>query len=165
MTQSECCLMIQRNLLNSYMTKFCSCTQKCNVTVILVPEFCFVSSQLSKTRSEVLPQLPQYVDDLIIQEAWRKTWCGKRFLLHQDNDCLLVFTTKESIKVLIECSQIYMDVTFRPTPKPYNQMFIALVDYNERMVPLITALMTNHAIGNYGKVFQRAKHSVRRITQ
>ena len=67
--------------------------------------------------------------------------------------------------MLAECSQIYMNVTFRQTPKPYNQMFIALVDYNGRMVPFITALMTNHAIGNYGQVFQRAKRSVRRITQ
>ena len=122
-------------------------------------------SQLSKARFELLPQLPQYVDDLIIQEARRKTWCGKRFLSHQDNDCHLVFTTKESIEVLVECSQIYMNVTFRPTPKPYNQMFIALVDHNGRMVPLITALMTNHAIGNYRQVFQTAKYFVRRITQ
>ena len=44
-------------------------------------------------------------------------------------------------------------------------MFIAFVDYNGHMVPLITALMTNHAIGNYRQVFQTAKYFVRRITQ
>ena len=46
---------------------------------MLVPEFSIVWSKLSKTKSKLLPQLPQYVHDLISQEAWRKTWCGKRF--------------------------------------------------------------------------------------
>ena len=58
-----------------------------------------------------------------------------------------------------------MDATFRTAPMPYEQMFTVLGDYSGHVVPLITALMTNHTVGYYRQVFQRIKHSVRRITR
>ena len=59
---------------------------------------------------------------------------------------------------------VYMDATFRTAPRPYEQMFSVLGDYNGRVVPLITALMTNRTVGDYRQVFQKIKRSVRRIT-
>ena len=130
-----------------------------------VPEFSFVRSQLSRARSKLLPQVPHDVDDVVIQGAWRKTWRGERFLLRQSNDWgIVMFATRRNIRVLVRCRQLYMDATFRTAPRPYEQMFSVFGDYNGRVVPLITALMTNRTVGDYRQVFQKIKRSVRRIT-
>ena len=68
-------------------------------------------------------------------------------------------------KFSIGTEQIYMDATFRTAPKPYKQMFTVLGDYSGRVVPLITALMTNCTVGDYRQVFQMIKHSIRTGTQ
>ena len=72
-----------------------------------VPEFSFVRSQLSRTRSKLLPQVPHDVDDVIIQGAWRETWRGERLLLTQNNDWgIVIFDTRRNIRVLVHCQQI-----------------------------------------------------------
>lgn len=57
-----------------------------------------------------------------------------------------------------------MDATFATTPEPYDQIFNILGDYHGRVIPLLTALMTNRTIGHYRQVLQRVNRSVRRVT-
>ena len=58
-----------------------------------------------------------------------------------------------------------MYATFGTTPEPYDQMFNIFGDYHGRVIPMVTALMTNRTIGHYRQVLQRIKRSVRRVTR
>ena len=51
-----------------------------------IPEFHFLRSSLSRTRSILLPDIPYDVDDVILEREWKRTWNGKKVLSYQDNN-------------------------------------------------------------------------------
>ena len=131
----------------------------------IIPEFSFVRSQMSRAKSSLVPPTPHHVEEVMFDGAWRKTWRGERFLLHQDNDWgIAIFSTRRNITALVHCQQLYMDATFRTAPQPYEQMFTVLGDYHGRVIPLVIALMKNRTIGAYRQVLQKLKRRVRRYT-
>ena len=44
-----------------------------------IPEFHSLRSSLSLTRSTLLPDIPDDVDDVILEREWKRTWNGKKF--------------------------------------------------------------------------------------
>ena len=130
-----------------------------------VAQFTSVRSQMARAKSKQMPDVPHDIEDVVFEGSWRETWRGNRFLLHQDNDWgIAIFATRGNIRALSQCQQVYMDATFRTAPEPYEQMFNILGDYHGRVIPLVTALMTNRTVGHYRQVMQCIKRKVLRIT-
>jgi hypothetical protein len=80
-----------------------------------IPEFHSLRSSLSLTRSTLLPDIPDDVDEVILEKEWKRTWNDKTFLSHQDNNWgLLVFVTKKNYQRLERCDVIYAMEHLRP---------------------------------------------------
>lgn len=63
----------------------------------VVPQFENVRSRLKRYRSRFVPPIPSSsMTDVNIQNEWKKTWRGKKFLTLQDNNLgIVVFATKK----------------------------------------------------------------------
>ena len=130
-----------------------------------VPEFPSVRSQMSRTRNENIPGIPTNVEDVEFHGPWKKTLRGSKFLLHQDNHWgIAMFGTRQNIRNLAECDQLYMDDTFKTCPSPYHQMMVIQGNYHGRVLPFVTALMENRTVGDYRQVLQAVQHKVLRLT-
>ena len=104
-----------------------------------IPEFHYLRSSLSRTRSTLMPD----VDDVILEREWKRTWDGKKFLSYQANWGILVFATKKNYQRLERCDVIYADGTFKTCSPPYTQ-FVAIHGlFPERVLPFVMCLLTD----------------------
>jgi hypothetical protein len=91
----------------------------------------------------LLPDIPDDVDDVILEREWKRTWNGKKFLSHQDNNWgILVFATKKNYQRLERCDVIYADGTFKTCLPPYTQFVTIHGLFQERVLPFVMCLMT-----------------------
>lgn len=86
-------------------------------------------------RKPGVPKNPQSLSELIFPEEYCNTVSKQPFLLYdsldmsgEENDgCLrdrtLIFTTRENLKFLSKCDELFMDGTFSVTPALFNQLY------------------------------------------
>jgi hypothetical protein len=130
-----------------------------------IPEFHSLRSSLSRTRSTLMPDIPDDVDDVILEREWKRTWNGKKFLSHQDNNWeILVFATKKNYQRLERCDVIYADGTFKTCPPPYTQFVTIHGLFQERVLPFVMCLLTGKTVGQYRQLLQHVKAHARRFT-
>jgi hypothetical protein len=130
-----------------------------------VPAFRSVRSAMDRARRALLPDLPNTVDDLVIEGKWCETWDGRRLLLHQDNDWgVVVFATERHLNDLQRCSTIYIDGTFKSCPRPFAQFVTIHGKLLGRVLPFVMALMTGKTIGQYRQLLAAVKEGVRRAS-
>jgi hypothetical protein len=48
--------------------------------VTSIPRFSNIRSAMTRARQEFVPNIPQSVDDVVIEDTWVKTWSGIDFL-------------------------------------------------------------------------------------
>jgi hypothetical protein len=85
-----------------------------------IPRFENIRTRMKRYRAKFMPLIPADIADVDINGEWARTWSGKRFLDHADNDWgILIFTTLKFLRALHQSSAIYLDGTFRTTPPPY----------------------------------------------
>lgn len=131
-----------------------------------VPQFQSVRSQLHRSRSSMIPEIPDSIDDVDINGQWAETWNNEQFLVHQDNDWgLAIFATEDNLRVLRRCRHFFMDATFRTCPKPYTQVFNIIGIYKGHTLCLATALMTNRTVADYRRVLFVIRREVRRVSR
>jgi hypothetical protein len=130
-----------------------------------LPEFHRVRSCLGRAKRETVPPIPRAIDEVDITGQWATTWSSERFLQFQDNDWgIAVFATDKCLKVMALCTDLYVDGTFRSTPRPYYQYVTILGKYRDRVLNLASCLLTGKTIGHYRQLFQCLKLNVRRLT-
>ena len=129
------------------------------------PAFSNVRSRIKRFRSEFIPGIPKSIQDVVFDGDWAKTWKGRTFLSHQENNVgIAVFTTKKLLKALHKADCLYVDGTFRTAPKPYQQFFTMHGKLNGFVVPLVFVLMTGKSSYQYRRVFQHVKQQVLHVT-
>ena len=120
---------------------------------------------MTRSRLEHVPEVPHSIDDISIHGPWKRSWSNDRFLLQQDNDWgMLLYATNDNLKNLRECTEIYLDGTFRTCPNPYEQYFTIHGKYRNRVLCFVNCLMTDRTVGDYRHVLQTIKTKVRNIT-
>lgn len=130
-----------------------------------VPEFHNIRAQLNRAKSSLLPDIPHNIEDVNIDGDWAETWRGLRHLVALDNDWgITVFGTDEDLELLGNCTEIYVDGTFRTAPFPYNQFFTIHGEINGRVLCCASALISDKTIATYRQVFQVLKRKIREIT-
>ena len=128
------------------------------------PSYPSLKSCLRRTRASVLPDIPEDIESVVVENEWATTWAGRRFLSHQDNDWgILVFATERNIRKLSRCADVYMDGTFKTCPHPYMQFVTIHGNYHGRVLPFIMCLLTGKTIGHYRQLIKHVKRKVRRI--
>ena len=120
---------------------------------------------MSRVKSAEVPDFPQNIDHVDIEDFWVRSWKNKRFLLLQDNEWgIALFCAKKNLRGLDQCELSYMDATFRTAPRPYEQILSVLGEYYGRVLPLVIVPMTNKAIGDYRQMLRVLQRKIRRVT-
>jgi hypothetical protein len=127
-------------------------------------EFKTVKSSAKRAKQGEVPRIPRTVNDIDIRGVWAQTWNVDDFLLHWDSGWgLLMFATEENLKVLQECRDIYIDGTFRTTPKPFYQYVSIHGHYRGRVLPLVHCLVVGKTVGHYRQIIINLKLNVRNL--
>lgn len=130
-----------------------------------VPEFYSIKSTIQRKRRALMPAIPRAVDDVNLRGEWSETWRGDQFLSLLDNNWgIAVFTTDENLRVLRQCSTVFIDGTFRSCPAPYTQFVTLHGLYFGRALPLVMCLMEGRQVGQYRQLLQHVKRQVRQVT-
>lgn len=77
---------------------------------------------------------------------------------------IAIFTTRNVLSCLGQCTDIFLDGTFKTCPHPYPQFFTIHGLYQDRVVPFVFVLMTGKEIGQYRQIFSHIKRRYNRIT-
>ena len=86
-----------------------------------LPRFERVRSALNRTRADVVPPIPNNIEDVAIPVGWTETWQGDLIVCFQSNERgILGFATRNDLQLLARCETIFMDGTFRTAPYPYQ---------------------------------------------
>lgn len=130
-----------------------------------IPEFSEVRSALARKKKKYYPSIPKRIQDVIVRGPWRKTWNGKEFLLHQDTQWgLLIFMSPTSAVKLQQCSDVYVDGTFKTCPRPFKQLVTVHGKYGDRIIPFAFCMLRSKETGLYREMLQQIKRHVSRIS-
>ena len=130
-----------------------------------IPRFSEVRSRINRKRNTHIPPIPATVNDVEIRNTWKRTNDGLRFLAKKDNAWgIAVFCTDDAVRCLGECEDVYLDATFKTTPRPYEQLLVIHGRYINRVVPFVFALMEGREIGQYRQIFSHLKRRYHRLT-
>ncbi len=93
--------------------------------------------------------------DLVIPDKYKETYSGKLFLIDDSNDDerVLLFSTKKNLKLLSENLDWLGDGTFKILPLIFFQLYTILVVINNFIIPLAFGLLPNKKQKIYEKVF------------
>jgi len=136
-----------------------------NIPIENTPEFANVQSALKRTRSSLIPDVPQTINEVVIEGDWAITWSGREFLSHLDNAWgVCIFATDKNFRRLSRCDTVFIDGTFKTCPAPYQQ-FVTIHGLNHgRVLPFVLALTTGKTVGHYRQILQHVKGRVRNLT-
>ena len=85
--------------------------------------------------------------------------------MYQNNDLgVLCFSTESDLRNLASCNIVYVDGTFKSTPRPYKQIFTVHDMYLGHCAHLVTCLLTGKPIAHYTVVLSANKERILQIT-
>lgn len=131
----------------------------------IIPQFSEVRSSLARKKRKYFPAIPRRVQDVIIHREWKKTWNGKEFLVHQDSGWgLLIFLSRVCAVKLQQCSDVYIDGTFKTCPLPYKQLVTLHGKYGDRVIPFAFCFLRSKETSLYREMIQQLKQHVARLS-
>ena len=116
-----------------------------------LPGFESCKTQMHRARQQVMPPVPTARIDINLEGEWKETTTGQNFLLHQDED-ILMFATDSNLRQLATTRTIFMDGTFKSTPRAFTQLFPIHGQYREHIVPLVYCLLPDKKQETYYNV-------------
>jgi hypothetical protein len=106
-------------------------------------------------RSDLMPRIPQSVNDVEISGEWKKAWKLRTFLSHTYNALgVAIFTTTAMLKALGNSRSIYIDGTFKTAPKPYLQFITIHGKQHGHVIQLVFILATGLSLQTYSATCQ-----------
>ena len=114
---------------------------------------------IRNARARLLPADPVNVNALVIQNEWTQTTSGNRFLLYDNNDLnnnrIVIFATDEQMQILGQSGKWFMDGCFKIAPRGLiMQVYIICVEFGNRSIPLVYALLQRKLQATYGEVLR-----------
>ena len=119
----------------------------------ILPTLPSLKSSLYRKRREKLPSLPVTRSEVEFGGEWAKAMSGAEFLLGSQND-IHMFATEDNLKILAEADELYMDGTFRITPRLFYQVFT--VKHGQQF-PLAYSLLPGKSREVYNDCFTMLK--------
>ncbi|XP_064479745.1 uncharacterized protein LOC135393150 [Ornithodoros turicata] len=126
-----------------------------------MPSFTAVRSVLYRTRNEYLPALPPSRSEVNLQDRWRRTLDDANFLLVDDGteDKILIFSTQANLQKLCRTNTIFIDGTFKVTPRLFAQLYTVHAEYLGAIFPFVYALLPDKSRLSYRRLFWHIKHA------
>lgn len=100
-------------------------TENSQVAVNL-PTLSQLGRTVNRVRNSENIKIPRNVKRIELSEKYTATKRGDNFLLHEngsEDDRLLIFGTKDNLRVLKNCSTIHCDGTFYVSPPGFDQLY------------------------------------------
>ena len=123
-----------------------------SAAVAVVPTVHSLDSSLYRHRRKRLPPMPATIDDVSLTGEWSKTLGGQRFLVKSE-DNVHVLATNDNIKLLAESEELYMDGTFKSSPRLFHQVYTIHVFKHGKQFPLVYCLLPGKSQIIYAKLF------------
>lgn len=120
---------------------------------------------VKRSRAKNKPSEPQSIDDIQVPDEL-KMFDDEPFLVSNTrfnkDGCVLIFSTKNNIRVLKESPIWIMDGTFQCCPVLFAQLYsihgiVGDAGYNTKTVPLVYALLSSKSQGCYTHFFEQLK--------
>jgi len=103
--------------------------------------------------------VPQTVDEIVIPDRYKVTHDGQDFLLFDsgsdDNNRMLIFGTRDNIRLLETTAHWFLDGTFKTAPALFVQLYTVHALVNGRTIPCIYALLQNKTQETYIRLFEK----------
>lgn len=93
---------------------------------VKLPPLIQISRTINRVRNADNIRIPRDTRRIELSEKYTVTKRGDNFLLYDnalENDRLLIFGTKDNLRVLKNCSTFHCDGTFDVTPPGFNQLY------------------------------------------
>ncbi|ESO92469.1 hypothetical protein LOTGIDRAFT_175700 [Lottia gigantea] len=107
-----------------------------------VPTFYSNHSSSYRARDKELPTLPIRRSDINHPDMYKETNNGEDFLIHQDDDMLILSTT-ENLQHLSGSEVLFCDGTFSAVPEVFHQLYSVHALVEGKMFPLVYSLLPN----------------------
>ena len=112
-----------------------------------LPEHQNLRRSINRMQNWSRPNNPADLNSLNIVEPYTTTIKGQRFLQCDSGPYnekrLIIFTTKESLRILCESPMIFSNGTFKTAPHMFTQLFTVHGLYLKHLFPLVYALTTH----------------------
>ena len=82
----------------------------------MIPDFAGCKTQMYNARRGNFPALPKTKEEVNRKEIWTETTNGRRIVLHQDQE-MIILSTDNSLQILATTGTQLMDGTFKAAPK------------------------------------------------
>ena len=126
---------------------------------LLEPQLRSCRSQMYRARRKNLPQLPATRSDIELEGQWATTNDNQRFLLHKDDD-MIVLATDDNLEKLASAETVFMDGTFRVAPRQFTQLFSLHIIYLGFFIPVLYALLKDKSRDTYYSLFATVRRKM-----
>lgn len=126
---------------------------------ILEPQLRSCTSQMYRARRQNMPPLPVTRDDIVLEGQWAVTNDNEPFILHQDNDMVLL-GTDSNLHLLSTADTIFMDGTFKISPRQFVQLFTLHIIHMGFFVPLVYGLLKDKSAETYYHMFAHIRRKM-----
>lgn len=122
------------------------------------PRFEAVAKSMYQSRKGNQQPLPHTLHDLVLPVEYLVTREGDNFLLHDDgvdDQRILIFCTDNNLRCLTQCTDLWMDGTFKSVPNIFCQLYtIHGMPFKGVMIPLVYCILPNKTRETYQRVFE-----------
>jgi len=112
-----------------------------------LPEHQNLKKSVNRMQNRSRPNNPADLNSLDIVEPYTTTIKGQRFLQCDSGPYnekrLIIFTTKENLRILCESPMVFWNGTFKTVPHMFTQLFTVHGLYLKHLYPLVNALTTH----------------------
>jgi hypothetical protein len=109
-----------------------------------LPERTALRRMVNRAQNATRPGMPANIQDIEVVHPYDRTAAGERFLHYDsgrdDPDRILIFTTKENLRILCQSAVIFADGTFKTVPNMFLQMYSLHAEFREHVFPLVYCL-------------------------
>lgn len=112
-----------------------------------------------RARRQNMPPLPVTRDDIVLEGQWAVTNDNEPFILHQDNDMVLL-GTDSNLHLLSTADTIFMDGTFKISPRQFVQLFTLHIIHMGFFVPLVYGLLKDKSAETYYHMFAHIRRKM-----
>lgn len=126
---------------------------------ILEPQLQSCKSQMYRARRQNMPQLPVTRQDINLEGQWAVTNDDQPFVVHQDSDMVLL-ATDNNLQLLSASDTIYMDGTFKISPRQFTQLFTLHIIYMGFFIPVVYALLKDKSSDTYYQMFAHLRRKM-----
>ena len=115
-----------------------------------VPTLPSLQTTLQRSRRKRLPPMPSTIDDVCLTGDWARTLKGEPFVLGSE-DNIHVLATDTNVTFLAEADELYMDGTFKVSPRLFYQVFMVHAFKHGKQFPFAYCLLPNKTKETYVK--------------